>query len=151
SIYEMDPKLGACMELAEWQGGNPWLENALFAEADCVTATGGDETLAAIRSRVPAKARFLGYGQRVSFGFGTREVLRVETVAEVVSRVADDVVAWDQYGCLSPQVIYVEERGQVESDTFASRLAAELMQREQAEPRGKISVQEAAQIASRRS
>jgi hypothetical protein len=151
SLYEADPKLGACLELAEWRGGNPWLETALFAEADCVTATGSDETLAAIRSRLPAKVRFLGHGQRVSFGFVTREVLREETIAEIVSRVADDVVAWDQNGCLSPHVIYVEERGAVESDKFAGLLAAELMKREETGPRGKISVAESADIASRRS
>ena len=123
SIYEADPKLGACLEIAEWRGGNRELENALFAEADCVTATGNDETLAAIRAQLPAKVRFLGYGQRVSFGFVAREVLRDETIVEIVSRAADDVIAWDQNGCLSPHVIYVEERGAVESDKFAELLA----------------------------
>jgi hypothetical protein len=151
SIYEADHKLGACLELAEWPGGQAEHEAALFAEADCVTATGSDETLAAIRSRLPAKVRFLGYGQRVSFGFVAREVLREETIAELVSRVADDVTAWDQNGCLSPHVIYVEERGAVESDKFAGLLAAELMKREAVEPRGTIPVTESAHIASRRS
>ncbi len=31
--YEADPKLGACLEVAEWRGGNAALETALFAEA----------------------------------------------------------------------------------------------------------------------
>jgi len=150
SIYEADRKLGACLEIAEWRGGNRELENALFAEADCLTATGGDETLAAIRAQLPAKVRFLGYGQRVSLGFVTREVLREETVAQVVSNAADDVIAWDQNGCLSPHVIYVEERGVVESDKFAELLAVELAKREASEPRGKISMEESATIASRR-
>ena len=151
SIYELDRKLGACIELAEWRGGHLELEAALFAEADCVTATGSDETLAAIRARLPEKIRFIGHGSRVSFGFVTREVLREETIAEVVRRAADDVTAWDQNGCLSPHCFYVEERGLVESDQFAERLAVELAQREAGEPRGKISVAESAAIASRRS
>lgn len=150
SLYEADPKLGACLELAEWPGGKSVLETALFAQADCVTVTGADETLEAIRLRLPAGVRFLGHGHRVSFGFVAREVLREETIAGTVSRVADDVIAWDQNGCLSPHAIYVEERGAVESDKFAGLLAAELMRREEAAPRGKISVQEAAHIASRR-
>ncbi len=150
SIYEHDPKLGACLELAEWRGGHVALETALFAEAECVTATGSDETLLAIRLRLPAKTRFLGYGQRVSFGFVARGVLRDEEIANVVARTADDVIAWDQNGCLSPHVIYVEERGAVESDRFAALLAVELARREAAEPRGKISVEEAADIAARR-
>ena len=151
SIYDLDHKLGACLELAEWRGGNETLETALFAAADCVTATGSDETLLNIRSRLPAKTRFLGYGQRASFGFVSREVLREEEIARVVAHAADDVIAWDQNGCLSPHVIYVEERGAVESDRFAALLAAELMRRESVEPRGKVSVSESADIATRRS
>ncbi len=150
SIYHADPKLGACFEIAEWRGGNRELENVLFAEADCVTATGSDETLAAIRAQLPAHVRFLGHGQRVSFGFVTREVLREEEIGRIVSAAADDVIAWDQNGCLSPHVIYVEERGAVESDKFAELLAVELAKREASEPRGKISVEESAAIASRR-
>jgi Acyl-CoA reductase (LuxC) len=150
SLYELDPKLGACLEIAEWRGGNVDLETALFAEADCVTATGSDGVLAAIRARLPGHVRFLGYGHRVSFGFVTREVLRDETIAGIVARAADDVIAWDQNGCLSPHVFYVEERGAVESDKFAALLAAELARRETVEPRGKISVAAAATIASKR-
>ncbi len=51
-------------------------ETALFAEADCLTVTGSDETLAAVRARLPSRARFVGYGERVSFSYVTREVLR---------------------------------------------------------------------------
>jgi hypothetical protein len=150
SIYQADPKLGACLEIAEWRGGHRDLETILFAHADCLTATGSDETLAAVRAQLPVKVRFLGHGQRVSFGFVARAALHEETVAEVVARAADDVIAWDQNGCLSPHAIYVEERGAVESDKFAERLALELMRREAAEPRGKISTAAAAVIASRR-
>ncbi len=150
SIYEIDPKLAACLEIAEWRGGNRPLEEALFAHADCLTATGSDETLAAIHAQLPAKVRTLGYGQRVSFGFISREVLRDESIAQVVASAADAVVAWDQHGCLSPQVIYVEERGLVEADKFAELLAAELAKRELTEPRGKISVEASAAIATRR-
>jgi hypothetical protein len=51
------------------------------------------------------------------------------------------VIAWDQNGCLSPHVIYVEERGAVESDNLPELLAVELAKRETTEPRGKISVE----------
>ena len=150
SIRELDPKLGACIELAEWRGGNHELENELFVHTDCLTATGSDETLATIRPRLPAKVRFLGYGHRVSFGFVTREFLREEEIVTIIANAADDVIAWNQNGCLSPHVIYVEERGAIESDEFAKQLAVELAKRENTEPRGKISVEESAAIASRR-
>ena len=150
SIYDADPKLGACLEIAEWRGGNAGLENALFAEADCVTATGSDETLAAIRAQLPIKTRFLGYGHRVSFGFVAHEVLHGSRAKKIVAAAADDVVAWNQLGCLSPHVIYVEAGGEVSPENFAEMLADELERREQTEPRGELPAEHAAAIASRR-
>ncbi len=150
SIYDADPKLGACLEVAEWRGGNVELEAALFAEANCVTATGSDEMLAAIRSRLPVHTRFLGYGHRVSFGFVAREILTGTHLRRVAARVADDVVAWNQLGCLSPHVIYVQSRGENLPEKFAELLADELDQREQTEPRGELAAEHAAAIASRR-
>lgn len=151
SIYDADAKLGACLELAEWKGGNADLEQALFAEADCITATGCDETLAALRSRIPAKARVLGYGHRISFGYITAEALSGFGAKKVMANAANDVVAWDQLGCLSPHVFYVEHGAGVSAEQFAEKLAEELAQREKGEPRGRLSVEEAATIASKRS
>lgn len=150
SIYDADPKLGACLEIAEWRGGNADLENALFAEADCVTATGSDETLDSIRAKLPGRVRFLGYGYRVSFGFVAGEVLFGSRTGKIVSAAADDVVAWNQLGCLSPHVIYVQTGGDVSPERFALSLADELARREANEPRGEISVAESAAITSRR-
>lgn len=150
SLYEADSKLGACLELAQWRGGNTDLENVLFAEADCITATGSDETLASIRSRLPARTRFLGYGHRVSFGFVAKEVLSHSGGPRIASRVTDDVVAWNQLGCLSPHVIYVQPGGEVSPERFAELLADELERREQTEPRGELPAPHAATIATRR-
>lgn len=150
SIHELEPKLASCLEIAEWRGGNAALEEVLFAEADCVTVTGSDETLAAIRGKLPAHVRFLGYGHRLSFGYVAGEVLTPLHARKVVARAADDVVAWDQLGCLSPHVFFVQSGGEVTPEKFAEQLAEELARREEAEPRGKISAEIAATIASRR-
>ena len=150
SLYEADPKLGACLEIAGWRGGQAEMETALFAEADCVTATGSDETLASIRARLPVKTRFLGYGHRVSFGFVVHEILTGSYAGKIVSRAADDVVAWNQLGCLSPHVIYVQTGGEASPERFAEMLADELERREQTEPRGQLPADHAAAIASRR-
>ncbi|MGH7943284.1 MAG: acyl-CoA reductase, partial [Limisphaerales bacterium] len=150
SLYEADPKLGACMEVAEWRGGNAELEKALFAQADCVTATGNDETLDSIRAGLPGRIRFLGYGHRVSFGFVAGEIWSVSRTEKIIVAAADDVVAWNQLGCLSPHAIYVQAGGDVSPEHFAELLADELARRETIEPRGEISPEESAAIASRR-
>jgi hypothetical protein len=150
SIYEADAKLGACLEVAEWRGGNDALESALFAQADCVTATGRNETLAAIRARLPVTTRFVGYGHRLSFGYVSGGVLCAATARKVVADAAGDVVAWNQLGCLSPHVLYVQHGGGVPPRRFADLLADELERREASEPRGELPVETAAAIASRR-
>lgn len=150
SLYEAQPKLGACLEIAEWRGGHTDLESVLFAEADCVTATGSDDTLAAIRARVPARTRFLGYGHRVSFGYVAGGALPGSNARTVAARAAADVAAWDQHGCLSPHVVYVQGLGSV-AERFAELLAEELARREESEPRGALPAEAAAVIASRRS
>jgi len=150
SLYEAEPKLGACLEIAEWKGGHGALDDALFAEADCVTVTGSDETLAAIRHRLPSRVRFLGYGHRVSFGYVCAAVLKGLNVRRIAARAAADVAAWNQLGCLSPHLIYVETGGGTSPDTFAEMLAEELARREESEPRGELSIHEAAGVSSRR-
>ncbi len=149
SLYEADRKLGACLEIAAWKGGSEHLESALFAEADCIVATGSDETLAAIRPKLPPAARFVGHGEQVSFGYITREALERETHA-IVERAAADVTAWNQRGCLSPHVIYVEESGGGSGEDFANSLAHKLEALEKTHPRGTLSANDAAAIATRR-
>jgi hypothetical protein len=150
SLYEADAKLTACLEIADWRGGNQQLETVLFKEADCVTATGSDETLAKIRHHVPARVRFLGYGHRVSFGYVTAEALAGFNSKKIAARAAADVAAWNQLGCLSPHVIYVEHGGAVAAEHFAEMLAQELGKLEESAPRGELPVESAAVIASRR-
>jgi hypothetical protein len=150
SLYDAEPKLGACLEIAEWRGGRADIEKVLFEKADCVTATGSDEALAAIRHHVPARTRFLGYGHRLSFAYIASEALSAFQAKKTVARAAADVVAWNQLGCLSPHVIYVEHGGGTAAEHFAEMLADELARREQTEPRGEIATETAATIASRR-
>ena len=63
---------------------------------------------------------------------------------------ADDVVAWNQLGCLSPHVIYVQRGGDYAPEQFAQLLAEEMERREAIEPRGEVSIAVATGIASRR-
>jgi hypothetical protein len=151
SIYEAEPKIAACLELAEWPGGSESLEQVLFQNASCVTATGSDDTLQQIRKRLPAHLKFLGYGSRISFAYVAHEVLSGLNTRKIVERASRDVVAWNQLGCLSPHVIYVQTGGATAPDKFAELLADSLAERELSEPRGEVPMEVSATIASRRS
>ena len=150
SLYSAQPKLGACLELAEWKGGNRELEDAVFAEANCVTATGSDESLAEIRNRLPATVRFVGYGHKLSLAYITRESLEKRGAEKIASAIAEDVTAWNQLGCLSPHAVYVETDAEPDSHAVAAAIANQLEAREHIDPRGAVSAEIAAAISTRR-
>jgi hypothetical protein len=150
SLAATESKLGACLELVLWPGGSTALEDVLFSEADCLTATGDDAMLDSVRRRLPNRCRLVGYGHRVSFAFIAREMLVTYALKRLVRAAADDVTAWNQLGCLSPHVLYIEQDGVVDAEGFAVELAAELARREVGDPRGAVSTEEAAAIATRR-
>ena len=150
SLYDAHAKLGACLELAIWPGGEHPLEAALFEEADCMVATGRDETLAAIQARLPRGKRFLSHGHRVSFGYIQRDMLSRAMAKELAKQAAQDVATWNQLGCLSPHLFYVEKDGAVKPEVFAEMLATEIEAIESTEPRGEVPLGEAADIAYRR-
>jgi hypothetical protein len=95
---------------------------------------------------LPFKTRFLGHGHRVSFGFVAGEVLYGSRGKKIVAAAADDVVAWNQLGCLSPHVIYVQLGGEIAPEHFAQLLADELEKREASEPRGELPAEHAAAL-----
>ena len=126
SLHYVEPGLASSLEIAEWDGGNEVLESSLFTEADCVVASGNDNSINSIRQRLPLTKRLIGYGHRVSFGYVEKQANEIMGTQAIISHAADDVVAWNQCGCLSPHVIYVEQFGTLKPERFAEMLAEEL-------------------------
>jgi hypothetical protein len=151
SLYEVEPKLGACLEIASWGDGRPELEDALWAETDAVAANGSAPKLEAIRGRLPGKVRFFGDEERVSFGFITCQALQSLAGLEIVENAVADIVPWNQAGPLAPQVFYVERGAGSAGEVFAEQLAGALAKWESQHPRGPLLAPTAAAIATRRS
>ena len=151
SIYDTDPKLGACLEIAGWPGGDKELQEAVYAETDLVTAMGADKTVSHIRKDLPERIRFLSFGHKVSVGYIAKGALQGFGVKALLSKAVDDIVAWNQLGCLSPHVIYVEQNPELPPIQFAERLAEHLKKRECEQPRGPLPPSQAAVITTRRS
>ena len=134
SIQDIDPNLGACLSVVSWPGGKTELEDLAYGRADIVVASGSDASLAAIRDRT--RGQFIGYGHKVSFGLVTKESLT--DAEETAHKAAYDVALYDQQGCLSPQLIYVEEGGTVTPKEFAALLATGLAHWQTELPRGPV-------------
>jgi hypothetical protein len=121
AIRDADPRLGASFDLVSFAGGDAALEAAFVERAEAVSAYGSDETIAAMRSRLGAKP-FIAHGHGVSVAYCGAEALGPEVIDETVERLALDISAYDQRGCLSPQLVYVEETQQMTALSFAQRL-----------------------------
>ena len=107
SITERDPALGACVAAVYWPGGDRGCEDTVLAAVDLVVASGDDATIADLAAR--ARGRFIGHGHRISFAFVAREVADDPSAAvHAAERLAEDIAIWDQRGCLSPQLCFVE-------------------------------------------
>ncbi len=142
ALAEEEPLLGECIAALRWIGGTESLEEEVFSRSDAVVAFGGEQALQSIQSRV--RSRFIGYGPRVSLGIIGREALR--EVADVARRAAYDVSIFDQRGCLSPHLLYIEEGGPLSPREFAISLAEAMQDLTVFLPPGRPSPAEAAAV-----
>ncbi|MCX7886961.1 MAG: hypothetical protein N3B01_06880 [Verrucomicrobiae bacterium] len=147
SVRAVAPEVGACAEVWEWPHTDRVLSGAVLARADAVVAFGEDSAIAAVRQMTPSSVTFLGYGQKVSFAYVCRDALTPDRVPVLAAAVAEDVSVYDQQGCLSPHVIYVEEGGVVSAREFAAALADAMAVFQARIPAGTLSLEEAAMVS----
>jgi hypothetical protein len=122
SIRAVDEKLAECLVISHWRGGDLAIEEVAFSAADLVVASGSDAATEAIARRVGG--RFIGHGHKVSFAVIGKECLSDDAAShELARRLAYDVSLWDQHGCLSPQLCYVESGAAGTAERFARLLA----------------------------
>ena len=145
-VAETDAGLGRCIAVTYWAGGDEEMERAALEHADAVVAYGGAEAVSSVRARTPSTARFLGYGPKVSFGVVGRDRLSEERAADAACSAALDASTFDQQGCVSPHLFYVEEGGEVGPRAWAALLAREMEAVERQLPRGALAPGEASAI-----
>lgn len=146
ALREEDAALADALAVVYWPGGSEALESAALERADAVTAYGEDETVRSLRDRTPPQARFAAYPHRISFAVVGREVLTEKAVHRAACDAAGAVAFFDQRGCVSPRVIYVETGGDVEPSAFAAALARALELLEERLPGGTLDPREASAV-----
>jgi Acyl-CoA reductase (LuxC) len=146
-LAEVHPPLADCFAVVWWKGAGGDDAAALYAQADTVLAYGGNESLDAIRRRLPVTTRFLPHGHKLGFGVVTAAALDALDAPAVARRAAWDVMRYDQQGCYSPHVFYVQRGGAVSPRAFAGYLAGELAQLARRFPRRPLDVEESAAVA----
>lgn len=143
SLREVDAELAECVAVLEWPREEAPITAAALAQADAVIAQGDNRTIAALRSMTPPEAKFLGYGHRLSFGIIAKEAMTVDDLTALATAAAFDASVYDQQGCLSAHLYYVEERGALRPRAFAEALAQAMAEYAERVPRGQLSPAEA--------
>jgi hypothetical protein len=128
AIAEEDPELGEAVAVVYWPGGSrPALEEEALRRAERVVVYGGADTVEELRSRIDPRIPLVAYRHRVSAAAVGRERLTSEPDARRVARdAAEAVAAYDQRGCVSPHLFWVEEGGTVGPERWAELLAEAL-------------------------
>jgi hypothetical protein len=150
SLAEVDEPLSRSLAVASWPGDSPELLEAAIGDAEVVVVYGSDHTVASVRARLPVTTRLVAYHHRISIGVVGRDALTLEAAPSAAAEVASAVAAFDQRGCVSPQVIYVEEGGAYAPAEFAGRLAEALESAEEQWPTGELDLAEASRLQQAR-
>jgi hypothetical protein len=146
-LAEVEPRWADCFAVVWWPSGEAH-ERTAFALADVVLAYGGNAALQAMQAHVPVTTRFLPHGHKLSFGMVSAAALSVRKGPGVARQAALDVVRYDQQGCYSPHVFYVQRGAPVSPQDFAQHLAQELAGLQHKLPRRALSLEEAAQVGA---
>lgn len=139
-LREEAPELADALAVAYWPGGLETMEDPALAAAEVVVAYGSDAVVSSLRRRVPVTARVVGYHHREGVGVVGREDLTdPETARAIAERVARAVAVFDQRGCVSPRVLWVEDAGTaVTPAVLADRVADALSRMESTLPSGAL-------------
>jgi hypothetical protein len=149
SLAEVDAGLGACVQVVRFGRVDDAAITRLLT-ADCVVATGSDETIQSLRPRVAAGRRFVPSGHRLSLAVLGEAATRGEALASALRGIALDVSLWDQLGCLSPIAVYVVGDDRSATRRVGEALAAELDRAEPRRPRGRVETEAAARFTHER-
>lgn len=149
TLTAIDPSLGSCVQVVNFPSAD---RDALaaFLNAPCIVATGNDATIQNIAGLLHPTQRYVGYGHRLSIAVIGPEALLDKNLARIANGIANDVALWDQLGCLSPIGVYFVHDDPDSADRLASAIAQALRKVESEWPRGRVSVEIAAQIAQER-
>lgn len=146
-LGEVEPRLRNVLAVVWWPGGDTPLETTLGKQADVVIAYGSDVALSAWQHQLPINTRFLPHGHKVSLGMVSACALDTRLSGLTARQAAQDMVRWDQQGCYSPHVFYVERGAQVSPKEFACLLAGELAGQQYHYTRRGLSLEETASVA----
>lgn len=117
----------------------------LCAQADGVSAWGGEKALKAIRQQIPAGCRWIDWGHRISFAYLSPDAASPSALDALV----DEVCSLDQQACSSPQWVLVDSNDPATLQDLGERLGEAFKRRASHWPALVPTDQEACEITTR--
>ena len=136
-----DPVLAQALA-ARGQGLFECVAELSVQPGDHVWAYGADLTLSALRAQLPAGAVLHAHGS--GFGVAVVELTQAARLKDAARAIAEDVLCFDQRGCLSPRLVLALGQ-ESQAHSFADTLAAALVEAGRRVPRGALSADERAE------
>ena len=146
SLREVDAELADCVAVLNWPRDETILTQTALNRADAAIVYGDDTTIATLQKLAPTAVHLAGYGRKLSFAIVAKEAMTTDNLPALTAAAAFDASVYDQQGCLSPHLFYVEERGELGPRKFAEALATAMAEYQQRVPRGALTVEEAASV-----
>jgi hypothetical protein len=160
-LQEADAELARNVAVLYWPVDESGRTEMVLEEADLVVTYGSDQTVQWVRERLPPQTPLRAYRHRMGFGLVGRgalggkpgapaadagqEVVRGEAWA-VARDAARSLALFDQRGCVSPHVFFVERGGEVGPEEWAALLAGELRELERVLPSGAVTLEDGVAI-----
>src|SRR5215469_2410270 len=141
TVAEIDPDVGARLEVLHWDRSRTDLTAELIENCEIVAAYGDDATIAALR-----RSNVIGFGSRVSAAAVAPGAIAPLRLNRVVESLARDVVLFEQLGCLSPHQVFVVTSDDNAARDFAVRIAAALERVGESMPPARIPIRDAVEI-----
>lgn len=119
-----DEEIGAAIGVVQFSRNEPELLDRIASAADVLSVHGSQQTITDVRARAPATTEIVTHGHGLGAVLVGQGALTADAdVKALVASIALDVAAYDQRGCLSPQVVLVERGGAVSARELARRLS----------------------------
>jgi len=162
-LEKLDPELVSTVAVLIWDYQDEQIQDLLLNQADLIMAAASDTTIGEIEAQmsrlkagqlsgpktwsVTSPTRFHAHGHKVSFSAVGKEILAEELkdplsghdLIDIVSFLAAlDSIFWDQFGCLSPRIHFIEvdEAGAYSPQEYANRLVKQMRLLADILPRG---------------
>jgi len=145
----IDERFGRAFESLGFASTDTALD--VLLEAPCVVATGSDETIRSIESRLGPQQRFVAFGHQFSIVvLGPGLAHDAARSNEAARGIALDVARWDQMGCLSPVVVYLVDFDSKDASEVTRQVANALEEISKRMPRGELEMSVSASHATER-